>query len=140
MSRFTTLAAAAVVGAAGFGIAPSGIGSLLAGAPALAQQSHPAATASTASAAGITLHSVSVDLPNSDQTFSGGKDAEAINSNCLTCHSAGMVLNQPAMTRAAWQTEVEKMRGQYKAPVNEADVPAIVAYLAGTRALSARSR
>ena len=41
-----------------------------------------------------------------------------------------MVWNQPNLTRAAWQAEVEKMRAQYKAPVDPADVPAIVAYLA----------
>jgi hypothetical protein len=59
-----------------------------------------------------------------------GNDADAINSNCLACHSAGMVLQQPALSRTAWQQEVEKMRSQYKAPVQESDVPAIVAYLA----------
>jgi hypothetical protein len=41
-----------------------------------------------------------------------------------------MVLNQPNLTRADWQQEVEKMRTLYKAPVDEADEPAIVAYLA----------
>ncbi|WP_428492038.1 c-type cytochrome [Rhodopila sp.] len=124
MSRFITLGVIA------------GLGASLVATPAIAQQpvaqpvAQPAAAASTVSAAGITLHSVSVDLPNSDRTFPGSGDAEAINANCLTCHSAGMVLNQPTLTRAAWRAEVEKMRGQYKAPVDEADVPAIVAYLA----------
>ena len=33
-------------------------------------------------------------------------------------------------TKADLQQEVEKMRAQYKAPVAESDVPAIVAYLA----------
>jgi len=37
-----------------------------------------------------------------------------------------MVLNQSAMSRAAWETEVTKMRNVYKAPVAEGDVPAIV--------------
>jgi hypothetical protein len=97
---------------------------------ARAQQSQPAAAPSTVSAAGITLHSVSIEFPNSDRMFPGGGDADAINNNCLACHSAGMVLNQPALTRSAWQQEVEKMRGQYKAPLDPADVPAIVAYLA----------
>jgi hypothetical protein len=40
-----------------------------------------------------------------------------------------MVLTQPPLTATAWKAEVEKMRGQYKAPVAEDDVPAIVAYL-----------
>jgi hypothetical protein len=130
MSRFTTVAVAAVVGIACFGIVVPDPASVLAGSRALAQNPPPAAAPSTVSAAGITLQSVSVDLPNSDRTFSGGAEADAINNNCLTCHSAGMVLNQPALTRSAWQQEVDKMRGQYKAPLNEADLPAIVAYLA----------
>ena len=36
----------------------------------------------------------------------------------------------PALSRTAWQQEVDKMRTQYKAPVDDAAVPAIVAYLA----------
>jgi hypothetical protein len=87
-----------------------------------------AATPSTVSGGGITLHSVSFDFPTSDRMFPG-TDADTINNNCLACHSAGMVLNQPVLTQTAWQQEVEKMRGQYKAPVDETDVPAIVAYL-----------
>jgi hypothetical protein len=85
---------------------------------------------STVTAAGVTLHSVSVTWPSSDRMFPGDVDAEAINNNCLACHSVAMVLNQPALSRTAWKAEVEKMRSQFKAPVDEKDVPAIVAYLA----------
>jgi cytochrome c553 len=84
----------------------------------------------TVTANGITLKSVSVDLPFGTKTFSGGANANAINGNCLTCHSAEMVLTQPALTRAQWQAEVTKMRATYKAPIADADVPAIVDYLA----------
>jgi len=90
----------------------------------------PAATPSAVTAAGITLHSVSIELPASDRMFAGGSAAEAINNNCLACHSVGMVLNQPNLSQAAWHAEVEKMRAQYKAQVDEQDVPAIVAWLA----------
>lgn len=82
------------------------------------------------SAAGVTLTSVSVELPASDRMFPDGPGAETINNNCLACHSAGMVLYQPAMSRAGWQAEVTKMRSVFKAPVAETDVPAIVDYLA----------
>lgn len=77
----------------------------------------------------ITLKSVNVELPDSDRMFPG-PGADAINNNCLACHSAGMVLNQPDLPRAAWQAEVDKMIHSYKAPVAEADVAAIVDYLA----------
>jgi cytochrome c5 len=81
----------------------------------------------------ITFKSVSIDLPSGDRMFPGGKEAEAINANCLTCHSAGMVLNQPALSKATWDAEVHKMVGVYKAPVAAEDIPAIVEYLAATK-------
>ena len=80
----------------------------------------------------FTLKSVSFELPDGDRLFSG-PGAEAVNNNCLACHSAGMVLNQPAMTRAAWDAEVGKMVNVYKAPVAAGDVPAIVAFLQATK-------
>ena len=89
-----------------------------------------AAALTTATDGGVTLHSVNVDLPNGDRTFPGDAKADAINNNCLACHSAGMVLNQPSLSRAAWQAEVEKMRSVYLAPIAAEDVSAIVDYLA----------
>lgn len=86
-------------------------------------------------AAGITLRSVDVTLPSSDRLFPGGASAEWINNNCVACHSAGMVLNQPSLSRADWQGEVNKMRNVYKAPVEDADAAAIVDYLARTKGL-----
>ena len=44
-----------------------------------------------------------------------------------------MILNQPALTKAEWTGEVTKMLHTYKAPVEESDVPAIVAYLANLK-------
>ena len=41
-----------------------------------------------------------------------------------------MVLNQPALPKATWEAEVRKMINVYKAPIDEADVASIVAYLA----------
>ena len=40
-----------------------------------------------------------------------------------------MALNQPALSKAQWHTEVEKMRAAYKAPIDPNDVDAIVGYL-----------
>ena len=58
-----------------------------------------------------------------------GPGADAINNNCLACHSAGMVLNQPELSKKAWMAEVNKMITAYKAPVAPEDVGAIVDYL-----------
>ena len=75
------------------------------------------------------LASVSVTPPVSTQTFPGGKEAAVVSSNCLTCHSAGMVMTQPNLPKAAWEAEVRKMINTYKAPIAEQDVAPIVAYL-----------
>ena len=72
--------------------------------------------------------SVHVNLPDGMEQFAG-PGADAINGNCLACHSTGMVLNQPTLPKPVWEAEIAKMRNVYKAPVVEADVPAIVDYL-----------
>jgi hypothetical protein len=77
----------------------------------------------------LTLKSVTVDLPDSERTFTG-PGSDAVNNNCLACHSAGMVLNQPVLAKSVWQAEVTKMIQSYKAPVSEEDAAAIVDYLA----------
>lgn len=79
------------------------------------------------------LQSVSVDLPPGDDMFPNGPGADAMNNNCLACHSADMVLNQPALPRAQWHSVVDKMLTAYKAPVDPKDVDAIVDYLASAK-------
>jgi hypothetical protein len=79
------------------------------------------------------IKSTTVDLPSGDGVFPGGASADAINNNCLACHSAEMVLNQPVLPKATWEAEVRKMITVYRAPIEEADVPAIVDYLASTK-------
>jgi cytochrome c5 len=79
--------------------------------PAPVAESPPLAPASSmVTGGGVTLHSVNVKFPRSDSTFPGGRGADAINNDCLLCHSAGMVLDQAKLSRAEWQTEVDKMR------------------------------
>jgi cytochrome c5 len=75
------------------------------------------------------LASVAVTLPESTRALPDGPGVATVRNNCLGCHSAGMILNQPTMAKAAWQVEVNKMRNVYKAPVDEKAVPAIVDYL-----------
>jgi hypothetical protein len=84
---------------------------------------------SVVSGSGITLHSVSVELPVGDLHFPGGAPADVLTNNCTACHSPDMVLYQPALTRTQWQAEIEHMQKDFKAPIVAADVPAIVAYL-----------
>jgi hypothetical protein len=79
------------------------------------------------------LKPVKIDLPDSDRMFPAGPGADAINNNCLACHSADMVLNQPELSKQAWAAEVNKMINAYKAPVAPEDVGAIVEYLSRTK-------
>ena len=80
---------------------------------------------------------VGIDLPGEVVPFvdiAGGPSAEAINANCLSCHSGEMVLTQPKLSRIEWQGEVAKMRGVYKAPIDAADDAAIVDWLVAMQA------
>jgi hypothetical protein len=122
--------------AAGFGAILLAIGTSV---EPVAHSALAAEAPSTVSGGGVTLHSVSTDLPVGDRTFPGGARADAINGNCLGCHSAGMVLTQPSLSRDDWQDEVNKMRHSYKAPVAQEDVPAIVEYLVSLSAERTRA-
>ena len=89
----------------------------------------PYAAPAVVAVAGVTLRSVGFDFPGSDRAFPSGPGAELVGNACQLCHSPGMILNQPALTKAEWTGEVTKMLHTYKAPVDETDIPAIVAYL-----------
>ena len=78
--------------------------------------------------------SLRTELPADTATFPDGPNVKVVNQNCLACHSAEMVLDQPLLPRATWAAEVTKMRNVYKAPVSDADAALIVDYLAATHA------
>lgn len=93
----------------------------------------PQAPKTSAEAGGVRLRSVGFELPTSDRTFPPGPGAELIANNCQSCHSPGMILNQPQLTRAEWTGEVAKMMHTYKAPVSDEDAAQIVTYLASLK-------
>src|SRR6516165_11885502 len=107
-----------------------------------------ASTADTAPAApapsivtggGLTLHSVNLSFPRSDNTFPGGAAADTINNDCLICHSAGMVLDQATLSPAAWQGMVNQMHNDFKAPFAVQDSTAILDYLVNLKKVTAQS-
>jgi mono/diheme cytochrome c family protein len=103
-------------------------------AASIAMPPAPAAPPSlNSSSNGVTLRSVNVEFPDSDRGFPGGDAADIITGNCTACHSPGMILNQPPLTAVQWQAEVNHMRNDFKAPVAEGDVAAIVAYLVANK-------
>jgi hypothetical protein len=82
------------------------------------------------------LKSPNADMPTSDQMFPAGPGSDEINSSCLACHSADHVLNQPLLTREAWQEVVTKMIKAYKAPIDPDTEAKIVDYLVRTKGKS----
>ncbi|MDZ5460371.1 SorB family sulfite dehydrogenase c-type cytochrome subunit [Azohydromonas lata] len=63
-------------------------------------------------------------------TLPGYAKAQA---NCVACHSAEyMAYQPPTAARPYWEAMVKRMKAVFKAPVDEADMPAIVDYLVKT--------
>jgi hypothetical protein len=73
---------------------------------------------------------VSVELPTSETSFPPG-DGVDITSQCLICHSAGMVLHQPPLTLDEWIGEINKMRNAFGAPLPADQVERLAKYLYG---------
>ncbi len=80
----------------------------------------------------VAFQNVSVTLPEDKTTLPPGPHVELAAQNCMACHSTDMILNQPRLTRAQWEANVEKMVKVYKANIDAKDVPAIVDYLVAT--------
>ena len=54
-------------------------------------------------------------------------------ANCVTCHSAEYMLYQPPNAgRPYWDAMTKRMKAVFKAPLDDADIPAIVDYLSAT--------
>jgi hypothetical protein len=78
---------------------------------------------------------VSVEFPAGNEVFPSGQAAAIANRQCLTCHSAGMVLSQPPLSRDVWKAEIMKMRAAYGAaiPVEQVDELAEYLYVVNSR-------
>jgi mono/diheme cytochrome c family protein len=75
------------------------------------------------------LKPLSVEMPANGDVFPDRPGAETLDRNCLGCHSIETVMNQPALPKAVWEAEIDKMRTSFKAQIDPEDVDAIVAYL-----------
>ena len=54
-------------------------------------------------------------------------------ANCVACHSAEYMQYQPPTApRPYWDAMVKRMKTVFKAPIDDADMPAIIDYLAKT--------
>jgi mono/diheme cytochrome c family protein len=74
-------------------------------------------------------------LPEETAVLKPGPNLDVVKNNCTACHSADYISTQPQgpkFKKDFWQAEVTKMIKVYGAPIDDADVPKIVEYLAGT--------
>ena len=83
---------------------------------------------------GVTFRPTSIALPPDAETLPAGPNADLVTARCTACHSAGMILTQPALSKDQWHAVVTKMREVYKAPVPAEEDAAIVAYLTQIKA------
>jgi sulfite dehydrogenase (cytochrome) subunit B len=78
---------------------------------------------------------VNYTLPDETAEFKPGPNLDVVKANCAACHSSDYVQTQPRgekFKKDFWQAEVTKMIKVYGAPIDDADVPKIVEYLAAT--------
>lgn len=57
-----------------------------------------------------------------------GKGFDAVQANCLTCHSFGYMINQGKQSREHWHKKVVKMIVHFKAPISDDDAKIITDY------------
>jgi mono/diheme cytochrome c family protein len=85
--------------------------------------------------ASVAAAPVSYKLPDETAAFKPGPNLDVVLNNCTGCHSADYIATQPRGPKYKadfWRDEVTKMIKAYGAPVDEADIPKIVEYLAAT--------
>ena len=104
-------------------------GLLVVGAAQLRAENTGSSPEKTAKQSDAHWSKVSVELPTSLTPFPAGEGAVIANAQCLICHSAGMVLRQPARTQEQWKETINKMRSAYGAPLPADQVDALAAYL-----------
>jgi hypothetical protein len=67
----------------------------------------------------------------SDIHLKDGPGKQLVEANCSMCHSLDYIpMNSPFLDRKGWEGSVNKMIKAMGAPIPEADVQKIVAYLA----------
>jgi cytochrome c5 len=77
--------------------------------------------------------SITLPADGAQLTASGLPGYAIARTRCVVCHSAEYMLYQPASApRAYWDAVVKRMQAVFNAPIDEAEMPAIVDYLVKT--------
>lgn len=70
-----------------------------------------------------------IEVPYISYEIKMGQGFDAVNANCLMCHSFGYIINQGPQSREFWQQKVEKMIVHFKAPISNEDNKIVTDYL-----------
>ena len=70
-----------------------------------------------------------VAVPYMPYEIKMGKGFDAVQANCLMCHSFGYILNQGRQSREFWHSKVLKMVHHFKAPISKEDQENVTNYL-----------
>jgi hypothetical protein len=70
-----------------------------------------------------------VEVPYVPFPVKMGKGFDAVQANCLMCHSFGYIINQGRQSKKFWRGKVDKMIVHFKAPIDEAAAKATTEYL-----------
>ena len=70
-----------------------------------------------------------IEVPYIPYEIKMGKGFNAVQANCLTCHSFGYILNQGNQSRDFWWKKVIKMVKHFKAPISKEDMVTVTDYL-----------
>lgn len=70
-----------------------------------------------------------VEVPYISYEIKMGEGFDAVNSNCLMCHSFGYIINQGHQSKDFWNKKIIKMIHHFKAPISKEDTVIITDYL-----------
>ena len=70
-----------------------------------------------------------IEIPYIPYEVKMGKGFDAVQANCLTCHSFGYIINQGYQSEKFWAGKVVKMIVHFKAPISQEDSKTIIKYL-----------
>jgi len=70
-----------------------------------------------------------IEVPYISYQIKMGKGFDAVQANCLMCHSFGYIINQGPQSREFWKKKVDKMIVHFKAPISKEDAKTVTDYL-----------
>ncbi len=70
-----------------------------------------------------------VEVPYISYEIKMGKGFDAVQANCLMCHSFGYIINQGPQSKEFWAKKTDKMITHFKAPMTKKDINTVVEYL-----------